>query len=180
MSKLLHLNLSLLLTVCCLTFTLKASSIEEQQLKIPPWMENNSNSDSVTLRGNIKEDVSQAKPLTGIGVIGIRFIHQTGYSSYIDQVYPNSPAYREGLKSRDLIFAVDGVRTDQLNSDGVYQLLAGDPGTRVKIFITRGQSMFNLELIREDLANLFPEVQNRYLSGPIAIPVNPRDFIPYH
>ena len=59
-------------------------------------------------------------------------------------------------------------------------MLSGEPGTKVKIFITRGQTMFNVELIREDLANFSPDVHNRYLSGPIAVPVNPRDFLPYH
>ena len=148
-------------------FSLNASAIE-------------TDSAGLTLKGTIKEDVSNAKQLTGIGVIGIRFIHQSGFPSYIEQIYSNSPAAQAGLRPKDLIFAIDGVRTDHLNSDSVYQLLAGEPGTRVKVFITRGQSMFNVEVVREDLANLSPEVQNRYLSGPIAIPVNPRDLIPYH
>ena len=150
------------------SFSLNANAIEIDSAK------------GLTLKGTIKEDVSNAKQLTGIGVIGIRFIHQSGFPSYIEQIYPNSAAAQAGLRPKDLIFAIDGIRTDHLNSDSVYQLLAGDPGTRVKVFITRGQSMFNVEVVREDLANLSPEVQNRYLSGPIAIPVNPRDFIPYH
>ena len=154
-----------------------AFAVEEQELKSAPWVENIKD---VTLKGNIKEDVSEERQLTGIGVIGIRFIHQSGFPSYIEQIYPNSPASRGGLRPKDLIFAIDGVRTDHLSSDSVYQLLAGDPGTKVKVFITRGQTMFNVELQREDLANLSPEIQNRYLSGPIAVPVSPKDFIPYH
>ena len=162
--------------ISCLGFNLSARAIQEQELKLAPF----DSPRDVTVKGAVKEEVSNTKQLTGIGVIGIRFIHQSGFPSYIEQIYSNSPASRAGLRPKDLIFAIDGIRTDHLNSDGVYQLLAGDPGTRVKIFITRGQSMFNLELIREDLANLSPEVQNRYLSGPIAIPVSPRDLIPYH
>ncbi len=158
-------------------FNLSAIAIEEQELKSAPWADI---SKDITLKGTIKEDVGEIKQLTGIGVIGIRFIHQSGFPSYIEQIYPNSPALRAGLRAKDLIFAIDGVRTDHLSSDSVYQLLAGDPGTKVKIFITRGQSMFNIELQREDLANLSPEIQNRYLSGPIAVPVNPRDLVPYH
>ena len=152
---------------------LSADAIEGQELK-------STSQRGVTLKGTIKEDVSNSKQLTGIGVIGIRFIHQSGFPSYIEQIYPNSPASRAGLRPKDLIFAIDEVRTDHLNSDSVYQLLAGDPGTKVKVFITRGQSMFNVEIVREDLANLSPDVQNRYLSGPIAVPVSPRDLIPYH
>ncbi len=163
--------------ISCLGFNFSASAIQEQELKSASWTDSLKD---VTLKGTVKEDVSEAKQLTGIGVIGIRFIHQSGFPSYIEQIYSNSPASRSGLRPKDLIFAIDGVRTDHLNSDSVYQLLAGDPGTKVKIFITRGQSMFNVELVREDLANLSPEVQNRYLSGPIAVPFNPKDYLPYH
>ncbi len=40
--------------------------------------------------------------------------------------------------------------------------------------------MFNVELIREDLVNFSPDIQNRYLSGPISVPVGPKDLFPYH
>lgn len=162
--------------ISCLGFNFSAGAIQEQKLK-SPWTDSPKD---IILKGTVKEDVSGAKQLTGIGVIGIRFIHQSGFPSYIEQIYSNSPASRSGLRSKDLIFAIDGIRTDRLNSDSVYQLLAGDPGTKVKIFITRGQSMFNIELVREDLANLSPEIQNRYLSGPIAVPFNTKDYLPYH
>ena len=159
-----------------LSSNLQLLAIEELELKSPPW---NMNEPKVKLKGTVSEDISKIKPRTGIGVVGLRFIHQAGFPSYIEEVYNNSPASKAGLKTRDLIFSIDGIRTDSLNSDSVYQLLSGDPGTKVRIFITRGNSMFNLELIREDLANFSPEIQNRYLSGPIAVPLNPRDLFPY-
>lgn len=154
-----------------------AFALEELDLKLPPWAKKE---EQVILKGNVNETVEKVKPLTGIGVIGLRFIHQSGYSSFIEQVYQNSPASKAGIQPRDLIFAIDGVRTDYLSSDHVYQLLTGDPGTKVKVFITRNQTMFNVELIREDLANFSPDIQNRYLSGPIVVPVNPKDFLKYH
>ncbi|MBI2996038.1 MAG: PDZ domain-containing protein [Candidatus Melainabacteria bacterium] len=158
----------------------QAFAIDEQELKAPLFHNNSEKEQSIKLKGNIREDVAKVKPLTGIGVIGLRFIHQVGFPSYIEEVYANSPASRAGLRPRDLIFSIDGIRTENLNSDSVYQLLSGEPGTKVKVFITRGTSMLNLELIREDLANFSPEIQNRYLSGPITVPVNPQDFFPYH
>ena len=171
-----YITLFLLIVISFLELNLTALAIDELDIKPPPW-----NSEKKTiLKGNVQEDVSKAKPLTGIGVIGLRFIHQAGFSSYVEQVYANSPASRAGLRPKDLIFAIDGVRTDYLNSDSVYNLLSGEPGTKVKIFITRGESMFNVEVAREDLANLPTEVQNRYLSGPIAVPVNIKDLIPYN
>ncbi len=167
----------LLLMIISCSLELKAFALEEQELKSGSLA---NSAKEFTLKGTVQEDVSGAKQLTGIGVIGIRFIHQTGFPSYIEQIYPNSPASKAGLRPNDLVFAIDGIRTDKLSSDSVYQLLAGDPGTKVKVFITRGQSMFNVELVRDDLANLSTDVQNRYLSGPIAVPISPRDLIPYH
>ena len=174
-----YLNLILLGLFLSLNINLSAFAIEEVDLKLPSWVNQNEN-EKVTLKGNVNETVEKVKPLTGIGVIGLRFIHQSGYSSFIEQVYPNSPASRAGIRPRDLIFAIDGIRTDYLSSDHVYQLLTGEPGTKVKVFITRNQTMFNAELVREDLANFSPDIQNRYLSGPIAVPVNPRELFQYH
>ena len=163
------------LVIFFFTPNLCTSAIEEMELKLPPKINNSAN---LLLKGNVKENIE--KPQTGIGVIGLRFIHQAGYPSYIEEVYPDSPASRAGIKTKDLIFAIDGIRTDYLNSDSVYQLLTGEPGTKVRIFLTRGQTMFNVEIAREDLVNLSPEVQNRYLSGPIAVPVNIKDLFEYH
>ena len=154
-----------------------ALAVEELELKTAPWMKPK---EKVILKGNIREDISKVRPQTGIGVIGLRFIHQSGFPTYIEQVYNDSPSSRAGIQPRDLIFAIDGVRTDYLTSDGVFEMLSGTPGTKVKIFITRGQTMFNVELMREDLVNFSTEIQNRYLSGPIAVPFDPKDLIPYH
>ena len=158
----------------------KAFAIDEQNLKSFPFNKQEDKLESKTiLKGNIKEEFRQARPLTGIGVIGLRFVHQTGYPSFVDEVYSNSPASKAGIRPQDLIFAIDGIRTDKLTSDGVYQLLAGTPGSKVRVFLTRGQTMFNVEMFREDLANFAPEVQNRYLAGPIVVPVR-EDFFLYH
>ena len=176
MKKFYCLNLAIIFTLTFISVVQSANAVLEQELKSLPWSETQS---AVKLKGNIKEDVSETKQSSGIGVIGIRFIHQAGYPSFIDQVYPGSPANREGLMPKDLIFAIDGIRTDKLNSDAVYQLLAGKPGSKVRMFISRGKSMFNLEVTREDLTDLSPEVQNRYLSGPIVVPFNFEDILPY-
>lgn len=165
-----------LLFVTCLLCS-RVTAIDEVELKTPPWAKESGN---IQLKGNVREDIARVKPQTGIGIIGLKFIHQTGYPSYVEEVYPNSPASRAGLRKKDLIFAIDGVRTNYLNSDSVYGLLSGEPGTKVRIFITRGSAMFNVELTREDLAGFPPDIQNRYLSGPITVPINIKDFLQYH
>ncbi len=172
-----HLFLIFTILVSLIVLNTQAIAYQEIEPKIAPWIKA---PEKIILKGTVREDISKIKPQTGIGVIGLRFIHQSGYSTYIEQVYQNSPAGRAGIRPKDLIFAIDGVRTDYLTSDGVFDMLSGEPGTKVKVFITRGQSMFNVELSREDLANFSPEIQNRYLSGPIAVPFNPKELFPYH
>ena len=164
--------------ISLLSFCPPSTAIEESELKIPP--EEQQTNEKVILKGNISEDITKVKPLTGIGVIGLRFIHQSGYPSYVEQVYPNSPASKAGIRPKDFIHSIDGIKTERLNSDAVFEMLSGIPGTPVKISILRGPSMFNVELVREDLANLSSEIQNRYLSGPIVVPFNTKDFAPYH
>lgn len=164
----------LLIVVFVLLFVKPCYAMQEQELEKPEWLDK---TPKTILKGNVSTD---ANPYTGIGIVGLRFVHQTGYPTFIEEVYLNSPASKAGIKARDLIFAIDGVRTDRLSPDGVYQLLSGDPGTNVKVFITRGKSMFSAELVREDLANFSSEVQNRYLSGPIAVPFDIKDLLQYH
>lgn len=135
------------------------------------------NNSRTILKGTIREDVKNYS--TGIGVIGLRFIHQLGYPTYIEEVYPNSPAKRAGLIKNDLIISIDGMRTDTLNSDSVYQLLSGNPGSKVKISFARNESIFDVELTREDLATLSPEIQNKYLIGPISIPFDIRKVLDF-
>src|SRR3989338_7701426 len=79
-------------------------AFDELELKKPIWL---GESPKTILRGNVSENISKAIPQTGIGVIGLRFIHQSGYPTYIEEVYPNSPAQKGGLKDKDLIFAID-------------------------------------------------------------------------
>lgn len=165
----------LFFTITTLFFSFSATAIEELELKAPPQQAQK----EVTLKGNVSEDISKARPLTGIGVIGLRFIHQSGFPSYVEQVYPNSPASRAGIQVKDLIYTIDGIKTEKLKSDAVFEVLSGTPGSTVKISILRGRNMFNVELIREDLANLSSEIQNRYLSGPIIVPFKSADFNPY-
>jgi len=154
------LKLISIFSICFFLTTNNAFAYQEQE------------NQKTLLKGVISEDYS--KPSTGIGVIGLRFIHQTGYPTYIKEVYPNSPATRTGLKENDLIFSADGIKTDNLTPEGIYQLLSGTPGTPITLVISRGTNMFSVELIREDLANFSDTVQNRYLSGPISVPFDIR------
>ncbi len=59
---------------------------------------------------------------------------------YIEIVSPieDTPAYRAGLRSGDLIIEVSGESTADLSVDAVVDLLRGRPGTEVDIIVLRG------------------------------------------
>ena len=128
------------------------------------------------LKGNISTDIAEQYPVTNIGVVGLRYVHQIGFSSLIEEVYENSPSSRAGIQRGDLIYAIDGLRTDKLSSDGVFELISGSPGTKVKMLLIRGRTKLELELTREDIARFPENIQARYLAGPIQIPFNGSDF----
>jgi carboxyl-terminal processing protease len=54
--------------------------------------------------------------------------------------FAGSPAYRAGLRPGDVIIAVDGKPTDNMNTNDVAELLKGPKGTTVKITILREEA----------------------------------------
>lgn len=130
------------------------------------------------LKGGINESV-QTQNLTGIGVVGLKYVHRKGYPSYIEEIYPSSPAENAGIRRSDFIYSIDGVKTINLGSEQVHNLLSGPPGTTVKLGIKRGPSIYTVNVSRVDLATLSSYVQNEYLSGPIAVPFDLKEIFGY-
>lgn len=139
-------------------------AIDELELNRPEWAK----PAKTVLKGGV--NAVQEKPLTGIGVVGLRYIHRPGHASFIEQVYPGSPSHNAGIRVSDKIFKINNIKTKHLTSNQVYSYLSGAPGSYVELTIQRGGQYFKVNLKRIDLANLSNDVQNRYLSGPVAVP----------
>ena len=131
------------------------------------------------LKGSVNTDVVEQYPASGVGVVGLRYIHKTGFPTFVEEVYENSPASIAGIKKHDLIYTVDGIRTDKLSSDIVFGLLSGKPNTKVNVLIVRGRTKLELELTREDITQFPENIQARYLAGPIQVPFDGSDFGDY-
>ncbi len=58
------------------------------------------------------------------------------YGVVINQLYRNSPAQRDGLKTGDIILEIDGLKADQLNQVRL-QILSHRPGEKIKFLIKR-------------------------------------------
>jgi serine protease Do len=74
---------------------------------------------------------------------------------YVEEVAPNSPAAKAGLKPDDLIVYVDG---EQVGSIKTFREIMGQspPGTTVKLEVRRGERLTSVELKLEEQAKPAP------------------------
>ncbi|WP_218082707.1 S41 family peptidase [Anthocerotibacter panamensis] len=63
--------------------------------------------------------------------------------------FEGSPAYRAGLRPRDVITAIDRVSTKGLDLDGAAAKLRGAPGSKVALTIRRNRQQFTVTLARD-------------------------------
>ncbi|MGE5453690.1 MAG: S41 family peptidase [Methylocystaceae bacterium] len=60
-----------------------------------------------------------------------------------------TPAERAGLKTGDIIFAVNGESTRNLSTDKVVEMMRGEPGTELRLVVLRGQEEKSFRIIRQ-------------------------------
>jgi carboxyl-terminal processing protease len=66
--------------------------------------------------------------------------------------FVGTPAYRAGIRPGDIIVAVDGKPTDNLNTSEVADLLKGPKGTTVRITIVReGDTPLDFNVVRDEI-----------------------------
>lgn len=81
----------------------------------------------------------------------------------VDRVFPNTPCSRAGLRSDDLIIAIDGTPTEGLEATECAKMMKGEPGTKVQLTVRRGAQEFVLNLKRE-IVNV-PTVDSTVIPG---------------
>src|SRR6266436_1332884 len=67
--------------------------------------------------------------------------------------FAGTPAYRAGIRPGDIIIAVDGKPTDNMNTSDVAELLKGPKGTNVKITIRREEvdKPMDFNIVRDEI-----------------------------
>src|SRR3954469_326427 len=72
---------------------------------------------------------------------------------FIAFAFAGSPAYRAGLRSGDIIAAVDGKPTDDMSTSDVVALVKGPRNTSVRVSILRGDaaSPFDVNVVRDEI-----------------------------
>jgi len=69
----------------------------------------------------------------GIGVV----LGEKDGTAYVVEVYKGTPAYKAGVKARDVFEVIDGVKRAKWTSDEVVKRVRGEEGTKVKITMLR-------------------------------------------
>lgn len=104
------------------------------------------------------------------GEIGAVLSKRFGYIAIVSVLH-DSPAYKVGLRSGDILEAIAGFTTREMSIGQAENLLVGEPGTAVKVSVVSrrigagGQSE-DIEVIRRELA--YPPVMADRLEGDVA------------
>ncbi|MBI4259286.1 MAG: S41 family peptidase [Actinobacteria bacterium] len=78
---------------------------------------------------------------------------------------PDTPAERSGIRSGDLIVAVDGRDVTRLSADQAGELFTGDPGTTLRLTVLRRGEPVEVEVERAEIA--VQDVRSRMLDGDV-------------
>lgn len=119
-------------------------------------------SKSSTSRSTVKDT---SNSVVDIGILGMRFGVHNGQSAVIDKVFPDTPAEKSQLQVGDVILAVDTVPTAGLTKDEIYNMLVGDPESKVTLTIKRRSTTFSKTLTRmhsREFARAHPDFWKAY------------------
>ena len=85
--------------------------------------------------------------------VGIQITKDEGEPLKVVTPLPDTPAYFAGVKSGDLILAVDGQATEDLSIDKLIRMITGEKGTKVTLRVKRAGrgSPFDVELVRDEI-----------------------------
>lgn len=117
------------------------------------------------LQSNANQGFFDSSIQSNIGIIGVKFLCQQGYSPVVNNVFPGTPAFTAGIVPEDVIVAVDGVPTAGLNREECYDLIVGTPNTPVTLSLRHGNEFRAKTLTRMDFNDIKdPRIRQAYLS----------------
>jgi carboxyl-terminal processing protease len=90
--------------------------------------------------------------------IGIRLSKEEELTTVVS-VLPYTPAYNSGLEVGDIIYAVDGVKTNNMPSDCVVKLITGPEGTKVTLTINHADENKPSDITINRANIIIPSVQ---------------------
>ncbi len=109
------------------------------------------------------------QPLSGIGVMA----RKEGAKLIIKMTLENGPAEKAGLRTGDIIKAIDSQSTSKMSLEAATESIKGPPKTKVALLIKRGDAEQTYEIERADITpkRAEPEVTTAAGSTPIKEPI---------
>jgi carboxyl-terminal processing protease len=103
------------------------------------------------------------------GDVGVVLSKRFGYIAVVS-VLPDGPAHKAGLRGGDVLEAIAGFTTREMSVGQALVLLAGEPGTPVKVSVVSrrlgaGTQAEEVEIVRREVA--FPGIQSDRLEGDV-------------
>ena len=97
-----------------------------------------------------EDRAEQSQQMSGVyyGIGAYVSMHQEMKRVYISGVIPQSPAEAAQLRENDLIWAVDGTSTENMDTDEVVSMIRGPEGTKVVLTIMRDTEEMEFTIIR--------------------------------
>ena len=116
----------------------------------------------------IESKIFQDTVKGSFGGVGIQIAMKNNIVTVISPV-KDTPAYKAGVKSGDIVYSVNGTSTYSLSIDKVIDMIRGDIGTYVKVGVLRGTStkeiVFNLLRSKIDV----PSIDTKTVDGVYVI-----------
>ncbi len=84
---------------------------------------------------------------------------------FLSGIIEGTPAQEAGLRTGDIIYAVDGERTYQMTLDDIVARVKGEEGTKVVLTVIRGEEVFDQEVVRRKVDR--PTVSSEMLENNI-------------
>ena len=116
--------------------------------------------------------IDTAGELTGVGIQIVK--DKDSDNLVIISPIEGTPAYKAGIKARDIILSIDNISTKGMNIEEAVKLIRGQRGTKVKLEILRNGNSFYQSLYRErieikSVTSKINETKNGMLIGYVRI-----------
>ena len=85
------------------------------------------------------------------GGIGVSSSYAPGKGVKIEQIAPQGPADKAGLRPGDLIVAADGKSLADMPMQDIMALLRGKPGSALSVSVVRGEKNISAQTLREEI-----------------------------